>query len=198
MRNPLRTEAEAFRFLIVAIAGATIIVACSYLNEWLGVAAAVLVIGGILWWLWHPPTAAPPSPAQPQGPRPAQEPRRRILLVAPPLTSSAGAVEALRPGIAGREAEVLVVVPTLGSPAGSSTGSVEERREDALRTAEALASALRAAGLEARGAAGGDEPLLAAENALREFRADEVVLAGDEQLLAAARERLAVPVSPLL
>lgn len=36
------------------------------------------------------------------------------------------------------------------------------------------------------------------EEALREFGADEVVLAdADEELLAAARERFAVPVSPL-
>jgi hypothetical protein len=60
MRNPLRTEAEAFRFLIVVIVGAAVIVACAYLNTWLGVAAAVLVIGAIAWWLWHGPPAAPP------------------------------------------------------------------------------------------------------------------------------------------
>jgi hypothetical protein len=53
MRNPLRSEAEAFRFLLVAIGGAAVVVACAYVNEWLGVAAAVLVVGGIGWWLWR-------------------------------------------------------------------------------------------------------------------------------------------------
>jgi hypothetical protein len=187
MRNPLRTEAEAFRFLIVVIVGAAIIVACAYLNEWLGVAAAVLVIGGILWWLWHAPTTVPPPPP----------PRRRILLVVAPNASSSGMVEALRPRVDGREVEVLVLVPALSPPPASVAGAADELGEDAQRTADALASELRAAGLDARGAVGADEPVLAAEDALREFGADEVVLAGDEQLLASARERLAVPVSLL-
>lgn len=53
MRNPLRSEAEAFRFLLVVIGGAVAIGVCSYANEWLGVTAAVVVIGGIGWWLWR-------------------------------------------------------------------------------------------------------------------------------------------------
>ena len=55
MRNPLRTEAEAFRFLLVVIVGAAIVVAGAYAGEWVGVAAAVLVIGGIARWLWRAP-----------------------------------------------------------------------------------------------------------------------------------------------
>jgi len=51
MRNPLRTEAAAFGFLLVVIVGAAVIVACAAVNEWLGVAAALAVIGGIVWWL---------------------------------------------------------------------------------------------------------------------------------------------------
>jgi hypothetical protein len=64
MRNPLRSEAEAFRFLIVVIAGAAIIIAASYANTWVGVAAAVLVVAGIAWWIWHGPApgAAEPPP----------------------------------------------------------------------------------------------------------------------------------------
>jgi hypothetical protein len=51
VRNPLRSEAEMFRFLLAVIGGAVAIAACSYANEWLGVAAAVLVVGGIAWWI---------------------------------------------------------------------------------------------------------------------------------------------------
>jgi hypothetical protein len=51
MRNPLRSEDEAFRFVIVVIVGALVIVGASYLNVWLGVDAAVLVVGGIGLWL---------------------------------------------------------------------------------------------------------------------------------------------------
>ena len=41
MRNPLRSEAEAFRFLVVVVVGALVIVGAAYINTWLGVAAAV-------------------------------------------------------------------------------------------------------------------------------------------------------------
>jgi len=51
MRNPLRSEAEAFRFLVVVIGCAIVVVAAAYLNTWVGVAAAVLVIAGVGAWL---------------------------------------------------------------------------------------------------------------------------------------------------
>jgi len=56
MRNPLRSEEEAFRFLVVVIAGAVVIVAASAINTWLGVAAAILVVGGVGWWYWSRPS----------------------------------------------------------------------------------------------------------------------------------------------
>lgn len=51
MRNPISSEAEAFRFLLVVIAGAIAIAVCAALNTWLGVAAAVVAVGGIAVWL---------------------------------------------------------------------------------------------------------------------------------------------------
>gem|GEM_PF-1566988 len=53
LRNPLGSEAEAFRFLGVVVVGALVIVGASKLNVWAGVAAAVAVIGGIAWYLRH-------------------------------------------------------------------------------------------------------------------------------------------------
>lgn len=197
MRNPLRTEAEAFRFLLVAIVGAAVIVAAAYANEWLGVAAAVLVVGGIGVWLWNGPPAVPPPRPEPLAP-PEPSGRYRILLLAPPDAAlERGVRERLLARADGRSAEALVVVPALATPVETISGQVDERRLQAQRAADALAATLRSDGLAARGAVGADEPLLAAEDALREFGADEVVFAGDEDLLERARERLAVPVSLL-
>ena len=53
MRNPLRSEAEAFRFLIVVIVGAAVIIAASYANTWAGVAVAVLAFAALGRWLWR-------------------------------------------------------------------------------------------------------------------------------------------------
>ena len=55
MRNPLRSEADAYRFLIVIVVCAAAIIAASFINEWLGVAVAVIVFVGLFWWLKQEP-----------------------------------------------------------------------------------------------------------------------------------------------
>jgi hypothetical protein len=189
MRNPLRSEAEAFRFLVVVIAGAVVVVAAAYVSTWVGVAAAVLVVAGVGAWLLHAPLTTVPPPVLTFGTPGATH---RVLLVAARGTS----------GIAGRIGErttnVIVVVPALVSTVQSLTGAVDDAREEAQQAAEALADDLSRTGVQARGVVGADDTMLAIEDALREFGADEIVLAvGDEALLAKARERFAVPVSRL-
>jgi uncharacterized membrane protein len=51
LRNPLRSEAEGFRFLGVVVVGAIVIIGASKLNVYAGVAAAVLVVAGIVWYV---------------------------------------------------------------------------------------------------------------------------------------------------
>jgi hypothetical protein len=51
VRNPLRSEAEAFRFLILVLGGAIVIAAAAYLNTWLGLVAAVLVVAWLVRWV---------------------------------------------------------------------------------------------------------------------------------------------------
>lgn len=187
MHNPLRSEAEAFRFLVVVIVGAVVVVAAAYVNTWVGVAAAVLVIGAVGAWLLRAPhTTASPAVLVSGTPGATH----RILLVAARGTS----------GIAGRIGEratdVLVVVPALVSTVQSLTGAVDDEREAAQQTADALAGEFSHAGLQAHGVVGADDTVLAIEDALREFGADEIVLAmGDGALLANVHERFALPVS---
>ena len=59
MRNPLRSEAEAFRFLGVVAVGAAVIIAASLINTWLGVAVAVLAFAWLGRWLRKEPPQAP-------------------------------------------------------------------------------------------------------------------------------------------
>ena len=46
MRNPLRSEAEAFRFVLLAVGYFAIIVAAAAIDTWLGVAAFAALTGG--------------------------------------------------------------------------------------------------------------------------------------------------------
>jgi hypothetical protein len=47
----LRSEAEAFRFLLVVIGGAVTIAVASWVNTWLGLAAAVVVVTLLVRWV---------------------------------------------------------------------------------------------------------------------------------------------------
>ena len=181
MRNPLRSEAEAYRFLGVVIVGAAVIIGAAFINTWLGVAVAVIAFAALGWWLRQEPVpgAAEPPPVVTSGTPPGT---RRVLVVAPPGTETVHVPDG---------AEVLVVVPALSSTREALTGAVDERRHDAEATAAALESRLG----DARVEVGADDPALAVEDALRVFGADEVLVVGDDGMLDAIRERVALPVS---
>jgi len=180
VRNPLRSEGEAYRLLWVVVGGAAVIIAASFINTWLGVAVAVIAFGALGWWLKKEPVpgaADPPKPVA-SGTPPGT---RRVLVVAPPGTETVAAPDG---------AELLIVVPALASTRESLTGAVDDRRHDAEATAAALEARLPAARVEV----GADDPALAVEDALRVFGADEVLVVGDDGMLEAIRERVAIPV----
>ena len=50
MRNPFRTEAEAFRFVWLTIIYFALIVVASVINTWLGVAVFIAETAIVCWW----------------------------------------------------------------------------------------------------------------------------------------------------
>jgi hypothetical protein len=181
MRNPLRSEAEAYRFLGVVIVGAAVIIGAAFINTWVGVAVAVIAFAALTRWLMQEPVpgAADPPPVVASGTPPGTH---RLLVVAPPGTDAVTVPDG---------AEVLVVVPALAATVEALTGAVDDRRADAEATAAALESRLPGARVEV----GADDPALAVEDALRVFGADEVLVVGDDDLVQAIRARVAIPVS---
>lgn len=182
MRNPLRSEAEAFRFLGAVIIAALVIAGAAYLNTWLGVAAAILSVAGIVWWLLQD-TAAGAAEPPPKLTSATGSGVHRVLVVALPGTSSVS--------IGAGATDVVVVVPALASTVEALTGAVDDRRAEAEETANRLAAQLP----NGRGEVGADNAALAVEDALRTFGADEIVVAGDDALEAAVRDRVTIPVS---
>jgi hypothetical protein len=181
MRNPLRSEAEAYRFLGVVIVGAAAIIAAAYANTWAGVAVAGLAFAALGRWLMREPV---PGASDPPRPLASETPPGtwRVLVVAPPGTEAVAVPDG---------AEVLVVVPALAATVEALTGAVDDRRSDA----EATAAALEARLPGARAEVGADDPALAVEDALRVFGADEVLVAGGDEMIDAIRQRVAIPVS---
>jgi hypothetical protein len=51
VRNPLGSEAEAFRFLWIVVGGALAIVVAAAINTWVGVAVAVIALVALCRWL---------------------------------------------------------------------------------------------------------------------------------------------------
>jgi hypothetical protein len=186
VRNPLRSETEAFRFLLAVIVAALVIVGAAYLNTWLGVAAAVVAIAGLAWWLRQEPVpgvAEPPSRLVPATP----PDEHRVLVVALPGTPTVR--------VAAGATQIVVIVPALASTLEAATGAVDDRRADAEQTALSLTRRLSRPGVGVRGEVGADDPVLAAEDALRMFGADEVVVAAGDDVAEKIRERVTIPVT---
>ena len=129
--------------------------------------------------------------------------RRRVLVVAnETVTGAALLEEIIRRG--GERAEVLVVTPALNSRLRHWTSDEDRSRGEAQARLDAALAALAARGVEATGHVGADDPLQAIEDALRAFRADELIISThppgrsnwlEKDLLRIARERYDCPIA---
>src|SRR5881392_2771991 len=111
MINPLRSEAEAFRFVLGSLAYFAAIAVAAVINRWLGVGVfVVLTTALVVWWLRARRAEQPRTVAVAHR---VAEGDRRILVIANETVRG----EALRATIgeraAGHRADVLVVVPAL-------------------------------------------------------------------------------------
>jgi hypothetical protein len=101
----------------------------------------------------------------------------RILILASETLASARLAEEIERSAGGRRSRVLVVCPALTSAVRHWASDVDGGRAQAERRLDESLTGLRAAGIEAQGEIGDDDPLQAIEDALRTFRADEIIVA---------------------
>jgi hypothetical protein len=200
--NPFRSEAEAYRFLLVTIGYfAAIVLATLIGGRWLGLAVFVVLTVVGLWWLLR---RRPEAPVRTAPPRRGAEDERRILVIANETVGGATLREEIRRRAEGYEEQVLVVCPALNSPLRHWASDEDAARAAAQeRLARSLAR-LSEAGVEARGEVGDAEPLQAMEDALRTFGADEIIISThpegrsnwlEKGVVTGARERFAVPIT---
>jgi GABA permease len=202
MRNPIRSEADAFRFVLLTIGYFALIVIGSVINVWLGLAVFVVLSAGVLWWflMRRGETQAPVKQA-PAG-SPPQE--HRVLVVANETVGGAQLLETIRGRIADRNARVLVVCPALNSPLRHWASDEDDAREHAQERLDASLKTMQGAGIQASGEIGDGDPIQAIEDALRTFRPDELVVSThppgkshwlERGVVEKARERFALPVT---
>jgi len=201
MQNPFRTEEQAFRFLIVTIGCAALIVIGAFINRWVGLAVFVVEAGVLGWFIVR--HGRRERPIQQAPPRHA-EGERRILVVANETVGGSALLEQIRKRSEGVHEHVLVVVPALNSPLKHWTSDEDGAREAAQERLEASLAAMRAAGIDASGEVGDSDPLQAIEDALRTFAPDELIISThppdrshwlERGVVAGARERFALPVT---
>jgi hypothetical protein len=202
VRNPFRTEAEAYRFLLFTIAGFAVIAVASKLGgAWAGVPVTVAVAAAFVQLYFRRGEGAAPARTVPPGHATAIE--RRILVVANETVGGRRLREELRKRAEGFDEQVLVVCPASSSPGGHPTAG-EDAGAEAQRRLEASLERLSAAGVNVRGEVGDSDPLRAIADALRGFGADEVIISTHPEgrstwleggVVAAARERFTVPIT---
>ena len=199
MRNPFRSEAEAFSFVLVCVAlFAAVAVAGILAGGWVALAVFVVLAIGVGLYV----KAEPKPPAEPVLSRVGGD-RRRILVVA----NETVAGRALRGEVvrrAGRGADVLVVCPALNSPLRHWASDEDGARAKAERRLGESLAALASAGVEARGEVGDADPVQAMDDALRTFGADEIVISThppgrsnwlEKEVIERARGRYPVPIT---
>jgi Universal stress protein family len=200
--NPLRSEAEAFRFLIGSIVYfAAIGLAAGVGGLWPGLIVFIVLSVAVLVWWSRARRAERPIQTRP---RPHAPGERRILVVANETVGGQTLRRMIQERSADVRAEVLVVTPALNSPIRHWASDEDNARAAAQERLTSSLERLKALGVHARGEVGDGDPLQAIEDALRTFGADEIILSTHPEgrshwlergVVTKARERFAVPVT---
>jgi hypothetical protein len=203
MINPLRSEAEAYRFVWLTIGYLGAIVLASWAGgKWAGLAVfVVLTLAVVAVWLRaRREDAVEPTRTASK----SREGERRILVVANETVGGRALLDQIRRHSEGVAEEILVVVPALNSPVRHWASDEDGARAAAQQRLDASLARLAQDGIEARGEVGDGDPLQAIEDALRTFGADEIIISThpegrsnwlEQGLIEAARERFAVPIT---
>ena len=174
MRNPVRTEAEAFSFVIAVVAlFAAVALVGIFWNGWAALVAFV-VLAPIVGYRYFRSDPKVVEPAVWDRQRDADG-RHRILVVANETVAGRSLREEVVRRAQEGDAQVLVVTPALNTRIRHWTSDEDTARTAAqIRLDESLA-ALSEAGIDAHGTGEDDDPCQAIEDALRLFAADEIV-----------------------
>jgi len=203
MINPLRSEAEAYRFLLLTVAYfAVIAIAALVIGTWAGVIVFLLLTVAAAVYVARAHRSEPPRQTVPS--RRGSEHERRILVIANETVGGERLRDEIRQRSEGYDEQVFVVTPALNSPLRHWASDEDGARVSAQERLNTSLDRLRSLGIDARGEIGDGEPLQAMEDALRLFGADEIIISThpegrshwlEKNVVESARERFAVPIT---
>jgi hypothetical protein len=201
MRNPFKSEAEAFRLVIVALGYFGLIVIAAAINRWVGLVVFVVLTAVAIAWV----VRARREPPVRTGPMRQSAPgERRILVIANETVGGETLREEIRRRAEAYDERVRVICPTLLSRVRFIASDEDAARAQAQERLQHSLSRLREVGVNCEGEVGEADPLQAIEDALRTFGADEIIISTHPEgrslwlergIVRGARERFDVPIT---
>jgi len=203
VRNPLRSETDAFIFLLLTIGYFALIVIGAVINTWVGLAVFVVLTLVVLYVAFirgrdePPPPRVAPTMSHSEG-------ECRILVVANETVAGDTLHDMIKRKSEGCRENVLVVAPSQPTPLQHLASDETSSRREAQARLDASLAKLRDAGISARGEVGDADPVQSIEDALRTFGPDEVIISTHPEgrshwlergVVETARERFAVPIT---
>jgi GABA permease len=173
MRNPIRSEADAFRFVWATIGYFGLIVIGSLIDRFVGLAVFIVLTAGVAWWVMRRREGEAPVRQAPAASPPGEH---RILVVANETVGGPELLREIRERSGSEHARVLVVCPALNSPIRHWASDEDGAREAAQARLDASVTSMRSAGLDASGEIGDGDPIQAIEDAVRTFQPDELIV----------------------
>ncbi len=173
MESPFRSEAAAFRFLLITIGAFALIVLAAWASTalgfltFLGLSAAAVAV-----YLRQRGPAPEPTSVQRLG----DPGERRILVVANETVAGEELVSVISTLALSRRSTFLVVSPALNSRLKTFTSDEDPARAAAQERLAETIERLASVGIDARGEVGDGDPLVAIDDAVRTFGPDEIVI----------------------
>ena len=201
MESPFRSEAAAFRFLLISIGAFALIVVASWVNPWLGLLVFLFLSAAAVWIYMRQRGPAPPRE---QIEHVGEADERRVLVVANETVGGEELWSVIEELALTAKTEFFVVSPALNSRLKTWTSDEDPARAAAQKRLGATLQRLASIGIEARGDIGDVDPLVAIEDAVRLFRPDEIVVSTHPEgrsnwlergIVSAVRERYDVPLT---
>jgi GABA permease len=201
MESPFRSEAAAFRFLLITVGAFALIVVTSAISTTLGFLTFLLLTA-----------AAVAVYLRQRGPAPDREhvevlggpDERRVLVVANETVEGEELLSTISTLALSERTQFLVVCPALNSRLKTFTSDEDPAREAAQQRLDVTLARLASVGITARGEVGDGDPLVAVDDAVRTFGPSEIVISThppgrsnwlEKGVVDAVRARYDVPVT---
>jgi GABA permease len=173
MESPFRSEAAAFRFLLITLGAFGLIVVAAAISTTLGFVTWIVLSAAAVWvYLRQRGPAAPQEHVEHVG----APDERRVLVVANETMGTEELMSAIGTRSLTEGTRFLVVCPAVTTAVKAWANDEDPARQAAQERLDGMLERLAAAGIEATGEVGDSDPVVAIEDAVHTFHPDEIVI----------------------